>query len=297
MSAPRCRYCGGPSSSTLHTKDRNRSIGSKVFTYYRCHDCHTLFLSPLPSDLGRYYPPDYHLIPSNTEQLSLWAEHERYKIDIVKRFAGGGSLIEIGPGNGGFAYLAKTAGFRVRVIEMDTDCCDFLARSVGVDVVNTTEETRALEASDPADVIALWHVAEHLDDPFALLRTAARKLEPGGIIVLAAPNPAALQFRILRSRWAHIDAPRHLYLIPPDVLRSLAEACGLDLLLQTTTDEGSLGWNRFGWQFSLASVSQRPRVRTCAMRVGGIVADMLRPLEECEGRGSAYTMVFARPDH
>lgn len=296
MSAPSCRYCGGSSSHFLQTKDHNRAIGSDVFAYFRCNDCRTLFLSPVPDDLGRYYPPDYHVLPSSAEQLAGWAEHERYKIDIVNRFANGGTLVEIGPGNGGFAYLAKQGGFRVRVIEMNEDCCDFLAHAVGVEVANTMEETRALEAGEPADVVALWQVIEHLEDPFTLVRTAARKLAPGGILVLAAPNPGALQFRILRSRWAHIDAPRHLYLIPPDVLRSVAEACGLSLVLQTTTDEGSLGWNRFGWQLSLANMSQRPRFRSYAMRAGGMIADMLRPLEERDGRGSAYTMVFAKPE-
>jgi 2-polyprenyl-3-methyl-5-hydroxy-6-metoxy-1,4-benzoquinol methylase len=38
------------------------------------------------------------------------------------------------------------------------------------------------------DVIALWHVLEHLINPWSTLHELAGKLQPGGIIVIAAKS-------------------------------------------------------------------------------------------------------------
>jgi SAM-dependent methyltransferase len=230
------------------------------------------------------------------EQLAEWAEHERYKLDIVTRFRQSGRLLEIGPATGGFAFLAKRAGYDVTAIEMSVECCDFLARVAGIHVINSSDEIAALRAADPVDVIALWHVVEHLRDPFEAISAAVRRLRPGGIVVIAAPNPAALQFRILRSLWTHVDAPRHLFLIPIPVMQEALQAAGLRPLLVTTNDLGSIGWNQFGWEFSLANLVSGARAKRKAHQAGRVLTRVLAPWERVEGYGSAYTVVFQRPE-
>jgi 2-polyprenyl-3-methyl-5-hydroxy-6-metoxy-1,4-benzoquinol methylase len=295
MCSPVCPNCGGNSKPFLRARDYNRRIEHRVFSYYRCRTCQLVFLDPVPADLASYYPDDYYGLADTRDELARRAEPERYKLELVARFKPGGTLIEIGPGGGGFAHLANEAGFKVRVIEMNADSCSMLENALGIDATCTGDEAEALWSGRPADVVALWHVFEHLDDPFELVRAAAQSLNPGGILVLAAPNPAAVQFRILGRRWVHLDAPRHTRLIPQDVVRSVAEQSGLRLALQTTMDEGSIGWNKFGWQYSFANLFQDPKVRDLAMRAGALVTRAMRPIEEREGRGSAYTMVFERP--
>lgn len=180
------------------------------------------------------------------EDLASAAELERYKIDIVTRFVKNGKLLEIGPASGGFACLAKQAGFDVEVIEMNKECCEFLEGKLGVRVINSHNEQEALAKLEQKSVIALWQVIEHLRDPFGLLTEACNKILSGGILVIAAPNPDALQFRILGRHWVHVDAPRHVYLIPQNVLVEKAKAMGMKLVFATTNDVGSIGWNKFG---------------------------------------------------
>jgi SAM-dependent methyltransferase len=291
----RCPNCGGDSSPALRARDFNRRIDSVRFAYDRCRRCGLVFLVNTPADLSTYYPTDYYPLAASREELSIAAQGERYKIDLVKRYVGSGELIEVGPGGGGFAYLAREAGFHVRVIEMSPLSCRFLSDVVGVRTTCTCDERQALADGAPADVIALWHVIEHLTGPFDLVRTAASKLKPGGILVVAAPSPHALQFRLLGARWTHLDAPRHVHLIPPGVLVSVAADAGLRVLLETTTDDGSVGWNHFGWRHSLGNMARGSRSRDWAMRAGERIARMLAPLETREGVGSAYTLVFERP--
>jgi protein-L-isoaspartate O-methyltransferase len=278
----------------MRTRDYNRRITSKVFDYYRCATCDLLFLSPVPDDLGKYYPDDYYAIPQSLRRLDQIAERQRYQIDLVQRFVSGGRLLEIGPGFGVFAHLARKSGFEVETIEMDERCCRYLREVVGVGAIQSDDPAGVLQRVEPQQVIALWHVIEHLPDPWLCLQRAAERLTPGGILVIAAPNPQATQFRLFRSRWAHVDAPRHVQLIPARLLVQWLSRCGLEPVLITTNDQGGRGWNTFGWQRSLMNMSCRRPVRFAAWGAGWLIGRLARIVESRDLRGSTYTAIFRK---
>lgn len=276
-------------------RDDNRHVTDESFPYYRCSACGLLFLQPVPPNLPDYYPADYHYYPNSIDELLASANvHEQYKVDILRRFVPAGDVVEIGPGVGGFAILAKRAGYRVRVIEVNERCCEFMRTTLEIDAVHSWDEVGALAAQAPADAIAMWQVLEHLPDPFRLLEVAADRLKPGGTLIVAMPNPEAFQFRVLGAKWVHLDAPRHVVLIPPGLLAEEAARLGLEHLWTTTNDPGSVAWNRFGWEWSLPNAF--PRVnRARMMHLGQRLSRWLRAADEREGRGSAYTAVLRRP--
>ena len=292
-----CPLCGTDADLLFRTKDFNRRVTHEDFFYYRCGSCKLRFLWPVPEDLSPCYPNQYHMIPSSLAQLDSGAESERYKIDLVKRFVSSGRLLEIGPGCGGFANLAKQEGFEVEAVEMDPACCRFLEEVVGIPVINSPDVPGALASASPFDAIALWHVIEHLPDPWSTLAEAAEKLLPGGILVVAAPNPESWQFQIMGRYWPHIDAPRHLTLIPLSLLAERARRAGLETVLATTTDRGSLFWNTFGWQTVLSNRFSNRYAKTVMHVAGCAVGWIFHPIEGVDGRGSAYTAIFRKkPD-
>ena len=290
-----CPQCGAAAEVAFDIQDFNRRIDRQTFRYFHCTGCGVWFLGDIPRDLARYYPPDYYTIARSPEELDAWSASERYKIELVKQFRAGGRLIEIGPASGSFCHLAKTSGFDVTAIEMDQRCSEFLAATLGIHVVNSANEAAAVETLPPADVIAMWHVIEHLVDPWSMLKAAAGRLRPGGVLVLAAPNPGAFQFRALGERWVHIDAPRHLWLIPPEVLSKRGRDLGLETALVTTRDKGSLGWNGFGWEYTLMNRFRSGFARRVAALAGRVTAVAAYPLEAREGQGAAYTVVLRKP--
>ncbi|TFH08434.1 MAG: class I SAM-dependent methyltransferase [Nitrosomonadales bacterium] len=249
---------------------------------------------PVPTNLAGYYPESYHFVPKSSEYLEEGSKPENYKIEIVKEFVNHGRLLEIGPAYGSFTYLAKKAGFEVDAIEMNTRCCEFLNKVVGVNAINSDDPIAALGQSDPYDVIALWHVIEHLPDPWPTLDTICANLKPGGIVVLASPNPGSFQFNIMGCRWPHVDAPRHLMLIPMKLLAEKLESLGMKAELITTTDQGSVGWNTFGWKFFFANLSSQLYIKKVLSLTGQLVSLLFSPIEKIEGKGSAYTMVFRK---
>lgn len=253
VSVADCSACGTGMAPLFDTRDYNRGISRHVFHYGRCPKCGLISLINVPDDLWRYYASGYHLLPSSEAEIDRSLRHEHYKIELTQHYATSGRLLEIGPSWGAFCLLAKRAGFAVEAIETDRDCCAFLTTRLGIRAIQSDDECAALDRASPPDVIAMWYVIEHLRDPWTLLARAAERLAPGGIMILATPNTEAPQFKIFGRRWTHVDAPRHVHLIPPALLRAKLNGLGLKELLVTTKDPGSLGWNRFGWSFSLAN--------------------------------------------
>jgi 2-polyprenyl-3-methyl-5-hydroxy-6-metoxy-1,4-benzoquinol methylase len=289
-----CPLCGAEAALAFTVTDRNRAITDRRFDYLRCRDCASYFLADVPSDLGRYYPPEYYALPSPAE-LNHLAAGESHKLKLLEQAgAVGGRLVEIGSGFGVFARAANTAGFAVTAIEMDGRCCEYLESIVGVRAIHSATPAETLATLPPSRVIALWHVIEHLPNPWQVLEAIASNLAPGGVLAVATPNPEAIQFRLLRERWAHVDAPRHLFLIPVGSLTAKAAMHGLRRVHLTTHDPDGRGWNRFGWEYALRRFpAQRPATRTT--RVAAKLLELtLRPLESRGLSGAAYTAVFVK---
>lgn len=289
-----CRLCGGQAGESFLARDLNLGVPDRTFAYRVCAQCRTVQIAHIPADLAEFYPSVYYPIPASRQDLMAIAEDERFKLDIVQNFATAGRLLEIGPAVGGFALLAKDAGFDVETVEMDARCCEFLRGTVGVKATQTSDAAGFLEDSGQFDVIALWHVLEHLPNPRETLSAAAARLSEGGILVVAVPNPDSLQFALFKTLWAHLDAPRHLQLIPARAIRQVVRPWGLIPVVQTTTDRGGLGWNVFGWQISLQHLARRVGLRSVPSLTGRAMCRILRPLERHGMRGSTYTLVLRK---
>ena len=289
-----CPLCEGPSSFVFKTFDRNRRISDERFNYRRCERCGAIFLADPPDDMGRYYPDEYYVLPTD-EQLEQALRSEQYKIDLIRPPAHEGRLVEVGAVSELFAHAERTAGYEVTGVEMDARACRHLRETIGVEAVESDSPATALAELPPSRVIAMWHVLEHLQDPWSCLEAAARNLVPGGVLAIAMPNPAAFQFRLARGRWPHVDAPRHLFLIPAGLLDERARAAGLELVELTARDRGGVYWNRFGWQYLLMRPRpSKPRL-AFALAFGFGVATVMAPIERTGLRGSTYTAVLRKP--
>lgn len=289
----KCPACGEAAAPLFRTPDRNRQVSRDGFSYYRCPACEFVFIGSSPADLARYYPGDYYDVPASAEAIEAAAAKERYKLDIVRRFAPTGRLVEIGPSRGHFCSLAKQAGYKVTAIERDTQCCAFIQDKLGIEVINAETSDALAQVSD-ADIVVLWHVLEHFVDPWAVLASVHRALVPQGVLIVATPDPSSFQSRLFGRFWSHLDAPRHLCLIPPDLLRRKGRELGLEQIWRTTIDAGSIACNGFGWAYSLPNFVRGRLSRRIARRLGVMLGTLAKPFEQREGRGAAYTAVFRK---
>lgn len=290
-----CPLCGSRTDALFTATDENHRISNTPYTYLKCSACQGVFLDKPPPDLGRYYQDAYYAIPS-LEQLRKVADKDRNKIDTVLRFAPGGRLLEVGPAFGVFAWQAKQAGFVVDVIEMDSRCCEYLQGTLGVNVTQSDDPPAAMKTLPQHEVIAIWHVLEHLPDALAFLRVAADNLKPGGVLVIAMPNPDAWQFKVMGRRWPHLDAPRHLTLIPEAWITRQALEFGLELVYLTSDDGDARSWNRFGWQRLLMNRFSGKFMQRAMFVMGYAVSFMMAPFDRKDFYGSAYTIIFRKKE-
>jgi 2-polyprenyl-3-methyl-5-hydroxy-6-metoxy-1,4-benzoquinol methylase len=63
------------------------------------------------------------------------------------------------------------------------------------------------------DVAVIWDVVEHLENPGLVLDKLRGAVRPGGIIIIAAPNPTSLQGMITKHtpHWFHVFILRHVF--------------------------------------------------------------------------------------
>lgn len=288
-----CPLCAGNSAALFTATDENHRVSRIRYAYSQCSLCKAIFIVNPPDDLSRYYQSDYYAIPS-LEQLQKIAAKDHSKIDLVKRFVPTGRLLEVGPSFGIFAWQAKQAGFLVDVIEMDRRCCEFLQNTLGVNVTQSINPSVAMQALPSHDVIAIWHVLEHLANPLAFIESAAVNLKAGGILIIAMPNPNAWQFRVMGLHWPHLDAPRHLFLIPEASITHIATQFGLEKVFLTSDDSDARSWNRFGWQRLLMNRFSNKFMQRSMFVLGYAISLLMAPFDQSKFNGSAYTIVFRK---
>jgi 2-polyprenyl-3-methyl-5-hydroxy-6-metoxy-1,4-benzoquinol methylase len=289
-----CPLCGGVGLPKWSAQDGNRRVTEKRFSYLDCQTCHTTYIRVIPLDLDRYYRHGYHRLPATKSELRDLANPERFKLDALRGLPHGGRVLDVGSSFGAFAFLAHEAGLYVEVVEPDPACRTILTTMLGL---HAYDDIHTADIDDPGgyDAITLWQVFEHVPDPIAMLARVFALLRPGGIAIVATPNPESLQARLFKARWAHVDAPRHLQLVPTSALIDRAIEIGFELDFITFADRGSLGWNSFGWETSMANMATRPALSQALGVIGRAIGMLVRLFERTGDRGASYTATLRRP--
>lgn len=293
-----CRTCNSQRQKVyLNAKDLNQAKSNESFTYYRCNDCGSLFIYPVPSNLSFYYGQDYPAYTlKNSREVESHTEYlEQAKLNIVKRYVSSGRLIEIGPAAGRFLTTAKQAGYNVLAIEQDAGCVSHIKDTLNIEVIFSNNPSDALlKLTSSIDVIVAWHVIEHLENLREFVSAAANALrKPNGRIILSAPNPESWSFRVFGRFWVHLDAPRHLTLIPPKSLDALMAEYGLEKVACFFDDPVSLHLNRLGWKVSLMNLSRNKKLRWPLLAaLGKILSIAMLLLDRLQGKGAAYTAIY-----
>jgi SAM-dependent methyltransferase len=292
-----CPMCGGAGRFLLRSGDRNRLTTSESFTYMQCSACATVFIETVPTDVARYYRDSYYQFDEEGEPT--WRGDPariaaaEFRLALLERHGVHGHLIELGAGTGPFTLSAGEAGFEVSAVEMSEACCEYLGRQRGVTAICSDDPLASLARLESAQAVAMWHVLEHLPDPVAVLRAAAEKVVAGGVLALAVPNPASLQFRALKARWMHLDAPRHLRLAPPQTVVGICEGFGLRLVEMTTSDPDGRQADLMGWINALNAPPALQASTFVKGHVGSVAWRLATPLER-RGMGSAVTLAFRK---
>jgi SAM-dependent methyltransferase len=199
-----------------------------------CPGCGLLSLDPMPSAevLNGFYTPDYANIRLESEgglRSRLARLHDRRLVRRLARLAGPQArVLDVGCSAGQLLGAMKEMmpGWRAEGLESAPAAVE-AGRARGRDIFLGTLD-RAPFAPESFDFVVLNHVIEHVPDPAAMLRGAARLLRPGGSIYVETPNIRCLDFRLFGRYWGGIHFPRHTVLFSDRNILPLFRACGFD---------------------------------------------------------------------
>jgi len=138
---------------------------------------------------------------------------------------GSGRLLEIGCGAGAFLNEMHRSGWEVLGIESNGRVRDAVKERYGL-AVRSSEEWFT-QPESPYDVIALWHVLEHLHNLDDYLHRIKTFLEDEGVLIVAVPNYCSYDAGYYQSHWAAYDVPRHLYHFTCESMTDLLKRYGL----------------------------------------------------------------------
>ena len=110
------------------------------------------------------------------------------------------SVLDYGCGSGDFVKYLRSKSIDAYGYEPNYNFCehDFLTNQEGW-------------KNKKYEVIVLWHVLEHIHNPFDLIQSLKKRLNKKGKIFIAIPNFKSFDSKYYGKYWAGYDTPRHLW--------------------------------------------------------------------------------------
>jgi SAM-dependent methyltransferase len=261
-----CPWCGAP-----------LRLDTAADGLVRCRYCRVAATHPWPSDeelarayAGWYRPQTGRFMWIGDQLLAFSRGRMAKRLD---RLAPPGPVLDVGAGDGTLVRAIAATGREAHGLERDTG-------PAGIQAAELTEIDGRWAA------VVFWHSLEHLREPGAALAHAAELLIPGGVLVLAVPNPDSWQARIFGPRWFALDPPRHLVHVSCRALTARLRELGLGVERVSHWRGGQIV---FGWLAGLVGslpgapdlydAIRRPAARRATMparrRAGALLVGLL----------------------
>lgn len=227
-----CYLCGENSAEKVHCGVR----GNSTINVLKCQYCGLIYLSePLPNTDEFYRNSGMR----KQETFDLKAIRVKAYTDDHRRFQFSRNRIEnkvvcdVVCGAGGYLLETQKVASQVYGVELESVMCDAI-NGEGIKCFSSIDEAEKALAGK-VDVITMWHVLEHLEDPIEVLSQLKRLLAPQGVIYIEVPNAEDALLSLYQSK-AFADFTYwecHLFLYNNETLKKLVEKAGMKISFQT----------------------------------------------------------------
>jgi 2-polyprenyl-3-methyl-5-hydroxy-6-metoxy-1,4-benzoquinol methylase len=227
-----CNICNRNSARVLFVKNG--------FVLGRCAYCDLVYVQNPPvteqlRDLYTFKAGYHESFRDDDAACERYIEVGRRYYDFIKKFKTKGRLLDIGCSAGFFLKVARDLNWETHGLEISEDTAAIARERYGLEVTVGNLQ----ESTFPAnyfDVVTLWDVLEHLDDPKKTLFIVNQILNDDGIVVISTPNVDGLFPKLsyklanLINYWPHPEPPRHLFQFSKKTLNRLLELTGFTLM-------------------------------------------------------------------
>lgn len=199
----------------------------KTFRVVRCYNCTHAFCSPLPKNIYKYYKDvvdNEYLRHSQTNTLTA-----RAVLKTIHQYMPSGNLLDVGCATGDFLNVAKKFGYSAEGLEL-SEWSSEIARKKGIHVYDKQLKLLTKKLSGRYDIITMWGVIEHFENPSKEMQYINRLLKPNGILVLWTGDVNGVMSHLLGRRWWYWQG-QHIQYFTHSSLNYLAMKCGFEHIL------------------------------------------------------------------
>ena len=190
--------------------------------------------------IENYYPQYYRKFNKYTSLLlSFFYQNKVNKWH--KLFKKPGDILEIGCGHGYMLSEFEKLNWKIFGTERNKKQIELALKNVN----NLTIKPRIESFKKKKfDLIILFHVLEHMQDPLSELREIRKSMKKGGLVVISVPNLSSWQAKLYKNNWLHLDVPRHLFHFKKDALKKILTNNGFSVIKEShiSFEHDPIGW-------------------------------------------------------
>jgi SAM-dependent methyltransferase len=149
-----------------------------------------------------------------------------------------GRILDVGCFTGKFLSVAKEAGWRASGLEISKEAVEHARSQLGLDVRQDTLLMTDLEP-ETFDVVTMFDVVEHFQEPLLNLKKVAQLLRPKGILYIETPNFNSIPRYLLGKNW-NVFFPWHFYYFNARTINNTLELAGFRVMKIQAVDIGPL---------------------------------------------------------
>lgn len=169
---------------------------------------------------------------------SDYADYEREKgaleknfsdrIERIRRYKKGGSLLEVGSAFGFFLNLAKKY-FKITGVDLDKNVTKQAARNSGAKVFTGDLPSLGIKKSS-YDIICMFDVIEHLKEPAKHIEKIHKILKDDGVLIIETGDIGSYLAMIQKDSWRLIKPPFHLQYFSKKTITIFLEKLGFEIV-------------------------------------------------------------------
>lgn len=260
---PSCPICASAlPAPSFAAPDRLHGTSTERFAVAICGTCGAGTTLPrvgadelagfYPASYGPYAQPDGSVVAAISKAIRAWQGRRAWRsqpLASLHEVPTGRRGLDVGAGRGDLSAMLGGHGFAMTAVEPSPEAAAVIAAR-GIDARTGVVGTTELE--DDAFAFAVFQQSlEHTPDPVDDLRTTHAALQPGGRVLVSVPNFGSWQARRFRSRWYHLDVPRHRIHFTQGALEHALHTAGFRVERFSTSTSGvglpaSIQYRAFG---------------------------------------------------
>lgn len=199
----------------------------------QCQNCSLAFTKF--NDINTFYNANkiwnkMEWIKSQIYMLPQSKEEASNRLKLLLEFNPGKKLIEFGSNTGEFLYTADKAGFDVTGVDHYSAILPF-NKSNNIKFINS--EATKVTLPEKYDIVAAFHLLEHLEKPVTFLKNIKKILNSGGILFLEIPNYGSRNRNRQKENW-QLFFNYHFTHFDIVSIKKILELCGFKIIYSRT---------------------------------------------------------------